>query len=77
MTPPYFVYVIFKKSSDVFCEKCYGKYGTNQNNKKISYLFDDLYDEIIYIDDLLNLKLERINYILEKILMVQLNNQNQ
>ena len=36
----------------------------NQNNKKISYLFDDLYDEIIYIDDLLNLKLERINYIL-------------
>ena len=36
----------------------------NQNTKKISYLFDDLYDEIIYIDDLLNLKLERINYIL-------------
>ena len=36
----------------------------NQNNKKISYLFDDLYDEIIYVDDLLNLKLERINYIL-------------
>ena len=35
-----------------------------QNSKKISYLFDDLYDEIIYIDDLLNLKLERINYIL-------------
>ena len=37
---------------------------SNQNTKKISYLFDDLYDEIIYIDDLLNLKLERINYIL-------------
>ena len=36
----------------------------NQNNKKISYLFDDLYDEIIYVDDLLNLKLERINYII-------------
>ena len=36
----------------------------NQNNKKMSYLFDDLYDEIIYIDDLLNLNLERINYIL-------------
>ena len=36
----------------------------NQNTKKISYLFDDLYDEIIYIDDLLNLKLERINYII-------------
>jgi hypothetical protein len=36
----------------------------NQNTKKISYLFDDLYDEIIYIDDLLNLNLERINYIL-------------
>ena len=36
----------------------------NQNTKKISYLFDDLYDEIIYIDDLLNLKLERINFIL-------------
>ena len=36
----------------------------NQNSKKISYLFDDLYDEIIYIDDLLNLKLEKINYIL-------------
>ena len=36
----------------------------NQNNKKISYLFDDLYDEIIYFDDLLNLKLERINFIL-------------
>ena len=36
----------------------------NQNTKKISYLFDDLYDEIIYNDDLLNLKLERINYIL-------------
>ena len=35
-----------------------------QNNKKISYLFDDLYDEIIYIDDLLNLNLERINYII-------------
>ncbi len=36
----------------------------NQNSKKISYLFDDLYDEIIYFDDLLNLKLERINFIL-------------
>jgi protein CLEC16A len=36
----------------------------NQNNKKMSYLFDDLYDEIIYIDDLLNLNLERVNYIL-------------
>ena len=36
----------------------------NQNSKKISYLFDDLYDEIIYLDDLLNLKLERINFIL-------------
>ena len=36
----------------------------NKNNKKISYLFDDLYDEIIYIDDLLNLNLERINYII-------------
>ena len=36
----------------------------NQNNKQISYLFDDLYDEIIYFDDLLNLKLERINFIL-------------
>ena len=35
-----------------------------QNKKKISYLFDDLYDDIIYIDDLLNLNLERINYIL-------------
>ena len=36
----------------------------NKNNKKISYLFDDLYDEIIYIDDLLNMKMEKINYIL-------------
>ena len=36
----------------------------NKNNKKISYLFDDLYDEIIYIDDLLNMKREKINYII-------------
>ena len=36
----------------------------NKNNKQISYLFDDLFDEIIYIDDLLNLKKEKINYIL-------------
>ena len=36
----------------------------NKNNKQISYLFDDLYDEIIYVDDLLNLKKEKINYIL-------------
>ena len=36
----------------------------NKNNKKLSYLFDDLYDELIYIDDLLNLKIEKINYIL-------------
>ena len=36
----------------------------NKNNNKISYLFDDLYDEIIYIDDLLNLKKEKINYII-------------
>ena len=36
----------------------------NKNNKKLTYLFDDLYDELIYIDDLLNLKIEKINYIL-------------
>ena len=36
----------------------------NKNNKKISYLFDDLFDEMIYIDDLLNLKMEKINYII-------------
>ena len=36
----------------------------NKNNNKISYLFDDLYDEMIYIDDLLNLKKEKINYII-------------
>jgi hypothetical protein len=36
----------------------------NKNNKKISYLFDDLFDEIIYIDDLLNLRMEKINYII-------------
>ena len=36
----------------------------NKNNKQISYLFDDFYDEIIYVDDLLNLKKEKINYIL-------------
>ena len=36
----------------------------HKNIKKVSYLFDDLYDEIIYIDDLLNLGLEKINYIL-------------
>ena len=36
----------------------------NKNNKKISYLFDDLFDEIIYIDDLLNMRMEKINYII-------------
>lgn len=36
----------------------------NKNNKKLTYLFDDLYDELIYIDDLLNLRIEKINYIL-------------
>ena len=36
----------------------------NKNNKKISYLFDDLYDEMIYIDDLLNARKEKINYII-------------
>ena len=36
----------------------------SRNNKKISYLFDDLLDEIIYIDDLLNLKMEKISYII-------------
>ena len=36
----------------------------NKNNKKVSYLFDDLYDEMIYIDDLLNLKIEKISFII-------------
>ena len=36
----------------------------NKNNKQISYLFDDLFDEMIYIDDLLNLRKEKINYII-------------
>ena len=36
----------------------------NKKNKKISYLFDDLFDEMIYIDDLLNLRMEKINYII-------------
>ena len=35
-----------------------------RNNKKISYLFDDLLDEIIYIDDLLDLNMEKISYII-------------
>lgn len=37
---------------------------SNKNNKKVSYLFDDLYDEMIYIDDLLNLKIEKISFII-------------
>ena len=36
----------------------------NKNNKQISYLFDDLFDEMIYIDDLLNMRMEKINYII-------------
>ena len=36
----------------------------NKNNKKATYLFDDLYDEMIYIDDLLNLKIEKISFII-------------
>ena len=37
---------------------------SNKNNKKATYLFDDLYDEMIYIDDLLNLKIEKISFII-------------
>lgn len=36
----------------------------NKNNKKATYLFDDLYDEMIYIDDLLNLKIVKISFII-------------
>ena len=63
MLPSILYFVNIVKDLVDLCNKI--KYEINMNNKKqILYLFDDLYDEIIYIDDLLNLKLEKINYVL-------------
>ena len=57
----YFVKIVLRLRDICFQIK---EHINNKNNKQISYLFDDLYDEIIYVDDLLNLKKEKINYIL-------------
>ena len=57
----YFVRIVIRLRDICFQIK---EHINNKNNKQISYLFDDLYDEIIYVDDLLNLKKEKINYIL-------------
>ena len=57
----YFVKIILHLRDICFEIKEYIK---NKNNKKISYLFDDLLDELIYIDDLLNLNMEKISYII-------------
>lgn len=49
----YFVKIVLRLRDICFQIK---EHINNKNNKQISYLFDDLYDEIIYVDDLLNLK---------------------
>ena len=36
----------------------------NKNINNLPYLYDDLIDEVAYIDDLLNLNLDKINYII-------------
>ena len=55
--------------SDVAChlrDICYKMNNgiNNENLNDISYYFDDLVDETLFIDDILNLNLKKINYIL-------------
>ena len=57
----YFIKIVYNLRDICLCIKEEIK---NKNNKQISYLFDDLFDEMIYIDDLLNLRKEKINYII-------------
>ena len=72
MLPSILYFVNIVKDLADLCFKIQYEINMKKNKKQLLYLFDDLLDDIIYIDDLLNLKLEKISYVLTNCLFYYL-----